>query len=136
MADRIAQVLPPEFSLPAGGQGAVGIEVRTNDARVADLLAPLHHLKTAQCVIAERAMNRRLEGGCQVPIACYAIQDPNNSDQIWLRALVGDTDGSRILRAEMSATPDSAEQLGLEVAENLLAQGAGDILAAVMERGV
>lgn len=136
MADRIAQVLPPEFSLPAGGQGAVGIEVRTDDTRVAELLAPLHHIKTAQCVIAERAMNRRLEGGCQVPIACYAIQDPDNSEQIWLRALVGDTDGSRILRAEKTAAPAQAEQLGIAVADELLAQGAGEILAAVMERGV
>jgi hydroxymethylbilane synthase len=136
MADRIAQVLAPEFSLPAGGQGAVGIEVRIDDERVAELLAPLHHRKTAECVIAERAMNRRLEGGCQVPIACYAITDPNDDKQIWLRALVGDTDGSRILRAEGVAHPDAAEFLGIRVAENLLQQGAAEILAAVMEKGI
>jgi len=136
MAERIAQVLPPEFSLPAGGQGAVGIEVRVNDARVAALLAPLHHTKTAECVIAERAMNRRLEGGCQVPIACYAITNPNNAEQIWLRALVGETDGSRILRAEDVDSPADAEALGVRVAEDLLQQGAADILKAVMEKGV
>lgn len=136
MADRIADYLAPELSLPAGGQGAVGVEVRTDDARVAELLAPLHHLGTAQCVLAERAMNRRLEGGCQVPIACYAIPHPEREGELWLRALVGEPDGSRILRAEGSAPLAQCEALGVAVAEDLLAQGAGEILQAVMERGV
>lgn len=136
MEDRIAEYLAPELSLPAGGQGAVGVEVRTDDARVAELLAPLHHLGTAQCVLAERAMNRRLEGGCQVPIACYAIPHPEREGELWLRALVGEPDGSRILRAEGSAPLEQCEALGVAVAEDLLAQGAEAILKAVMERGV
>lgn len=136
MADRIAEFLSPELSLPAGGQGAVGVEVRSDDQRVAALLAPLHHLPTAQCVLAERAMNRRLEGGCQVPIACYAIPHPERVGELWLRALVGEPDGSRILRAEGSAPLTEGEALGVSVAESLLAQGAEQILQAVMERGV
>jgi len=136
MADRIAEYLAPELSLPAGGQGAVGVEVRLDDERVAELLAPLHHVPTAQCVLAERAMNRRLEGGCQVPIACYAIPHPERPGDLWLRALVGEPDGSRILRAEGAAPETDSEQLGVAVAEQLLSQGAGEILASVMERGI
>ncbi len=129
MGERIAQSLPADASLPAGGQGAVGIELRKDDARIAELIAPLHHLETAQCVMAERAMNRRLNGGCQVPIAGFAVQQP--AGRLWLRGLVGEPDGQRILRAEGHAPASDAEALGLEVAEDLLAQGAGDILAAV-----
>ena len=70
---RITQPLPVEFSLPAGGQGAVGIELRSGDSRVMDLIKPLHHVPTAHCVGAERALNTRLQGGCQVPIAAFAI---------------------------------------------------------------
>lgn len=136
MAERIAEFLAPEVSLPAGGQGAVGVEVRVDDERVAKLLAPLHHQQTAECVLAERAMNRHLEGGCQVPIACYAIPHPEKSGELWLRALVGEPDGSRILRADASAPVTQPEQLGVQVAEMLLSQGAGEILTAVMERGV
>lgn len=75
MESRIAQYLEPEVSLPAGGQGAVGIELRSNDAETLALLKPLQHDITASRVLAERAMNRRLEGGCQVPIACYALEN-------------------------------------------------------------
>jgi hydroxymethylbilane synthase len=81
-------------------------------------------------------MNRRLEGGCQVPIACYAIPHPERDGELWLRALVGEPDGSAILRAEASAPVEQCEQLGIDVAENLLQQGAANILQAVMERGV
>ena len=129
-SDRIAQALPVEFSLPAGGQGAVGIELRSGDARVAELIAPLHHPTTAECVGAERALNTRLQGGCQVPIAAYAIHDPENAGQLWLRGLVGRTDGSEILRAEARADQENWESLGIGVAEDLLAQGAEEILAA------
>ena len=131
MDARIAQRVPVEQSLPAGGQGALGIEVRTGDDRVCELLSALHHRDTADCVIAERALNRRLEGGCQVPIACYAIEDPDNADQLWLRGLVGQPDGSIILRAEGRAARANAEALGIAVADDLLAQGADAILAAV-----
>lgn len=125
---RITQQIPVADSLPAGGQGAVGVELRADDTDTAALLAPLHHAPTAARVTAERAMNRRLEGGCQVPIACYAeLAD----DTLWLRGLVGSPDGAAILRAEARARTEDAEQLGVGVAEDLLAQGAGAILAAV-----
>ncbi|MEE4661779.1 MAG: hydroxymethylbilane synthase [Halieaceae bacterium] len=129
--DRITQALPVEFSLPAGGQGAVGIELREDDARIATLIQCLHHAPTAVCVGAERALNTRLEGGCQVPIAAYAIADPEHPGQLWLRGLVGHPDGSTILRAEARASEADFQQLGVQVAEDLLEQGARDILAAV-----
>ena len=131
MAGRIRQRLPLDFSLPAGGQGAVGIELRSDDAATAALLAPLHHQASASCVIAERAVNTRLQGGCSVPIASFAQFVTAASDQIWLRALVGRSDGSEILRAEGYATAAEAEQLGLQVAEQLLEQGAANILRDV-----
>ena len=131
MADRIAQHLSPEHSLPAGGQGAVGIEARIDDQRIKQLLAPLHHQATAECVNAERALNLTLQGGCQVPIACFAIANPDNDNELWLRGLVGSPDGSTILRSDRYADRNSAELLGVAVAEDLLAQGAADILQAV-----
>ncbi|MGV6807029.1 MAG: hydroxymethylbilane synthase [bacterium] len=130
-ADRIRQQLTPEESLPAGGQGAVGIETRLNDQAVLDLLAPLHHDETAICVRAERAMNRKLQGGCQVPIACYAIRD---GDAIWLRGLVGSEDGKKVLRAEANGADHDPESLGVQVAEDLLQSGAAEILEAVYAR--
>lgn len=128
MDERIAAFMPAEESLPAGGQGALGIEWRSADKDIHALLAPLHHEVTAQCVLAERAMNRRLQGGCQVPIACYAIID---GDELWLRGLVGSEDGQQMLRTEFRGSPEDAEALGIKAAEDLLAQGAGDILRAV-----
>jgi hydroxymethylbilane synthase len=127
---RIAQSIPVEESLPAGGQGAVGIELRSDDEHVLQLLQTVHHEPTARRVSAERAMNQRLQGGCQVPIACYADYLPG-SDELWLRGLVGRPDGSLLLRAQARASAAEAEQLGIDVAEDLLAQGAADILAAV-----
>ena len=126
--DRIRSSISVDDSLPAGGQGAVGIECRTADAEVHALLAPLHHRDTAVRVNAERALNKRLNGGCQVPIACYAVLE---GDQLWLRGLVGQPDGSQLLRAESRAPADEAEQLGVRVAEDLLGQGAETILKAV-----
>lgn len=125
---RIRSFLTPEQSLPAGGQGAVGIECRMADATTRQLLQPLHHVKTAEAVNAERAMNRRLQGGCQVPIACYALHQDNT---LWLRGLVGDPDGSVILRDEIYGHVDDAEVIGIELAERLLAAGADKILAKV-----
>lgn len=126
--DRIRSSISVDDSLPAGGQGAVGIECRTADAEVHALLAPLHHRDTAVRVNAERALNKRLNGGCQVPIACYAVLE---GDQLWLRGLVGQPDGGQLLRAESRAPADEAEQLGVRVAEDLLGQGAETILKAV-----
>ena len=129
---RIRCRLPVALSLPAGGQGAVGVECRTNDARTRALLAPLHHGDTADRVVAERALNRRLEGGCQVPIACFAELQ---GDNLYLRGLVGDPSGKTVLRAEVTGPRRQAEQLGIQVAEMLLDQGAGAILAAVYAPG-
>jgi hydroxymethylbilane synthase len=128
--ERIAQRIPVADSLPAGGQGAVGIELRGGDESTRALLRAVHHEPTARRVSAERAMNRRLQGGCQVPIACYAELD-DAGESLWLRGLVGRPDGSLLLRAEARAAVADAEQLGVDVAEDLLAQGAGDILAEV-----
>jgi hydroxymethylbilane synthase len=124
--DRIRSSISVDDSLPAGGQGAVGIECRSADSEIHALLAPLHHAATATRVIAERALNKRLNGGCQVPIACYALLE---GEQIWLRGLVGQPDGGLLLRAEGRGT--DAEVLGVQVAEELLAQGAETILKAV-----
>lgn len=131
--ERIRYRIPAEESLPAGGQGAVGIECRMDDKETLALLAPLNHQPTATRVLAERALNRRLEGGCQVPIGCYAEL---KGDQLWLRGLVGRPDGTKVLRDEIRGSSDAAEALGIELAERLLAAGADTILAEVYaERG-
>ena len=129
-AGRIAQHMDICDSLPAGGQGAVGIELRSDDSAVLSLLQVVHHEPTARRVIAERAMNKRLGGGCQVPIGCYADY-VDGGETLLLRGLVGNPDGSQILRAEATAPAVEAEQLGISVAEDLLSQGAAAILAAV-----
>lgn len=126
--DRIKSTIPDTVSLPAAGQGALGIECRLADQDVIELLKPLIHTPTQVCVTAERAMNRRLEGGCQVPIGGYATLE---GDQLYVRGLVGEPDGSRIIRDEVRGTADQAEQLGIQLAEALLAQGAGEILESV-----
>jgi len=129
--ERIRTCIAPEVILPAGGQGAVGIECRTNDHSLIELLAPLHHQTTAEAVIAERAMNRALEGGCQVPIGCYAL---HRGSELWLRGLVGEPDGSRIIFAEQRGLPQEAETLGQQLAAQLLDAGAGVILDRVYGR--
>lgn len=128
LESRIKVALPPEQSLPAVGQGAVGIECRLDDTRTHALLAPLHHHETAIRVQAERAMNTRLEGGCQVPIGSYAELIDG---ELWLRALVGAPDGSQMVRGERRGHPQDAEQLGISLAEELLNNGAREILAEV-----
>lgn len=131
MESRIAQYLEPEVSLPAGGQGAVGIELRSDDAETLALLKPLQHEVTASRVLAERAMNKRLQGGCQVPIACYAIE---NDGELWLRGLVGSVDGKQMLTVEYRGPAAEAEALGIRAAEDLISQGADKILAEVYEQ--
>ncbi|MEJ5074653.1 hydroxymethylbilane synthase [Scandinavium goeteborgense] len=128
LEDRIREALSPEQSLPAVGQGAVGIECRLDDAHTRTLLAPLNHADTAVRVCAERAMNTRLEGGCQVPIGSYAEL---SHGEIWLRALVGAPDGSRMVRGERRGPAEDAKELGISLAEELLNNGAREILAEV-----
>ncbi|EOX1573489.1 hydroxymethylbilane synthase [Vibrio cholerae] len=125
LESRIRSFIEPEQSLPAVGQGAVGIECRVNDQLVRALLAPLNHADTADRVRCERAMNLTLQGGCQVPIGSYALLE---GDHIWLRALVGEPDGSQIVRGEIRGPRTQAEQLGITLAEQLLSQGAKEIL--------
>lgn len=126
---RIGEFIEPEVCLPAGGQGAVGIEARMDDEAVLDVLRPLHCRDTSDRVIAERAMNRRLEGGCQVPIGGFAELDEN--DQLCVRGLVGSPDGSTLLEDTVRGHRTTAEALGEALAERLLKAGADTILAAV-----
>lgn len=136
MGERISDTLAPETCLPAGGQGAVGIECRTGDTTTIELLQCLNHQPTAECVLAERAMNQRLEGGCQVPIACYAIHKDNHhkGSGLWLRGLVGDPNGSKLICDEIQGSVDAGEAMGIQLAEQLLDAGAGKILDAVYGR--
>ena len=130
MSERIAEAIGPGMLLPAVGQGAIGIEARDGDEELREILAGLHHADTASCVLAERALNRALQGGCQVPIAAHAVLE---GDTLQLRALVGTVDGSRVLRAEGSGPRSAPERLGESVASELLAAGAGEILRALLE---
>ncbi len=133
LEERIRMPLAPELLLPAVGQGAVGIECRLDDQQTRELLEPLNHARTEICVLAERAMNTRLEGGCQVPIGSYAIWQ---EDKIWLRALVGAPDGSVIVRGERVVSPEESRQAGVELAEELLEKGARQILTCVYQRNL
>lgn len=130
LGDRITQALAPELMLPACGQGALGIESRLDDVELNEMLSVLRDRDTTRCVLAERAMNTHLEGGCQVPIGGYAtLMDEGQT--LWLRALVGTPEGDVVVREERRGPADQPEALGRAVAEGLLAQGAGDILAKV-----
>ncbi|MGR5120602.1 hydroxymethylbilane synthase [Vibrio astriarenae] len=130
LEERIQSFIEPEQSLPAVGQGAVGIECRLDDDRLIKLLEPLNHKDTQDRVLAERAMNLTLEGGCQVPIGSYALLD---GDDLWLRALVGEPDGSLIVRGEIKGARHDAEKLGVELANQLLDDGAKDILTRLYQ---
>lgn len=125
---RIRQRLAPEVSLPAIGQGALGLECRSEDPEVNALIAPLADRETALCVRAERALNQRLHGGCQVPIGAYAELQ---GDALRLRALVGRPDGTEIIHGEQRGPAADPEALGLALAEDLLGRGADRILEAV-----
>ena len=132
MKDRITSTIPIDQCLPAGGQGAVGIECRQNDSDILALLLPLEHSETRCCVNAERGMTTRLNGGCQVPIACLA-QLQSDGEGLQIRGLVGEADGSRLLRTEVSGPSSEAVALGEAAAEELLAQGADEILSALAD---
>ena len=123
--ERITQFIGTDVCLPAIGQGAVGIECRTDDARVHNLIAPLNDNKTQIRVLAERAMNERLQGGCQVPIAGYAEFEKG---LIMMRGLVGQVDGKKIIRGDIAGPAENAEELGIVLAEDLLSRGADKIL--------
>jgi hydroxymethylbilane synthase len=128
LADRITQILQPDFSLPAIGQGAIGVECRSNDTEVHNLLAVLDDPPTRLRLTAERAFNTRLQGGCQVPIAGYAVLE---GDELWLRGLVGEPDGTQIIAGEVRGPTLAASALGITLAEDLLDRGADAILQRV-----
>lgn len=131
LASRISSYLSIEQSLPAAGQGALGIECREDDFAVQALIAPLNDPITEACVVAERAMCRRLGGGCQVPVAAYA---EIHHGELRLRGLVSSRHAKRVLRAELTGDAAQADSIGNQVADVLLQQGAADILAEFMER--
>ncbi len=128
LAGRITALLPPEASLPAVGQGALGIECREDRGDLAGLLAPLVHAPTRQCVLAERAFSRTLAGSCNVPLAGFA---ETSGERLLLRGLVGAPDGSRIVRGETGGAAGDAETLGIALGEDLKRRGAADILSAL-----
>jgi len=128
LAQRITALLSVEESLPAVGQGALGIECLVERPDVAAWLQPLHHVPSAQCVAAERALSRALAGSCQVPLGGYAQIDKK---QLYLRGFVASPDGKRMVRGEVSGAPGDAEAIGATLAKALIAQGANEILAAL-----
>jgi hydroxymethylbilane synthase len=128
--ERIRAAIEPEECLPAIGQGVLGIEIRSDDDELRELIAPLAHAETTLRITAERALNKTLNGGCQVPIAGYAVLE---GEQLFVRGLVGEPDGSEILRAEVRGHSDQAHDLGVDLARQLLAQGADRILEQLME---
>ncbi|MGZ8247051.1 hydroxymethylbilane synthase [Methylomagnum sp.] len=130
LAHRITEFLAPEISLPAVGQGAIGIECRRDDARVNQLLSVLHHAPTAICVTAERAFNQRLNGSCQVPIAGHAEL---SGDRLRLRGLVALPDGGEAVRGEVEGFATEAHALGVALADDLLSRGAERILKSLYE---
>ncbi len=125
LAERIADFIEPEVILPAIGQGAIGIQRRSDDARIAELVKALDDEISNQCVSAERAFNTKLHGGCQAPIGGYAISTEN---KIWLRGLVGEPDGSRIIVDEQTDSTQNAQLIGETLASRLLTAGAEKIL--------
>ncbi|MGB6154464.1 hydroxymethylbilane synthase [Castellaniella sp.] len=126
LAERIRAILPADLSLPAAGQGALGIETLDSRTDLQQWLAPLASPETTACTLAERAVSKALGGSCQVPLAAYAVIDEG---QLYLRALVAEPDGSRVLQAGIRGAVAQAESLGVTVAQDLLGQGADDILS-------
>lgn len=129
-ADKITELLPIDVSLPAIGQGALGIETKTNDKEINDLVAFFDHPETSYAVRAERALLKRLEGGCQVPIAAYGEL---NGDTLKLSGLVASPNGKTFVRDVVFGHKDTAEQMGIALAEKLLKAGAYDILKSLYD---
>jgi hydroxymethylbilane synthase len=128
LEDRITQLIGPENSIPAVGQGALGIEIRADRDDMRTLLEPLNHADTAACVVAERAMSRALAGSCTVPLGAYAYID---NGRLHMSGFVATVDGSEMVRDSIEGAPKDADALGRALAEKLIAQGADRILAAL-----
>ncbi|MCX8030514.1 MAG: hydroxymethylbilane synthase [Thermodesulfovibrionales bacterium] len=151
LAERITEVLSTDVCLPAIGQGAIGIEARLDDEYINELIKPLNHYQTWMCVSAERAFLKKLEGGCQVPIAAFARLEPtlisstkenlntkndeisrgNNKYKLIIEGLISDLKGERVIKSQLSGDPRRAEEIGKELAEELLYSGAKKILQEV-----
>jgi hydroxymethylbilane synthase len=136
MQDRIGEILPTALMLPAVGQGALGIELRSGDQPVLDLVGVLHHEPTAQAATAERSFLGRMEGGCQIPIGTHArvLAEEGRETVLRLEALVGSLDGSTVIRGTRQGRPGQAAEIGRELAEELIEQGAGDLLRAIRQQ--
>jgi hydroxymethylbilane synthase len=130
LESRITALLAPEQSLPAPGQGALGIEVLSANAAAAACVAPLNDAATAACVRAERAFSRALGGSCQVPLGGYAIIDDG---ELWLRGFVASRDGRQMIRGELRGAPNDDELIGQTLAQQLLGRGANEILASLAQ---
>ena len=128
LAERIRSVLPPEVSLPAPGQGALGIEILSTRVDIAAWLAPLHDIETAHCVRAERAFSRVLGGSCRIPLGGFALPD---GETIWLRGFVASPDGQKVIAGEIRGEFKDGEALGRGLAERLRRQGADDLLTGL-----
>ncbi len=128
MSDRIHQILSPEVSLHAVGQGALGIECRANDEETLELLKSLQHQPTAYRCYAERAFLRELEGGCQVPIGVNTVID---GDNLTLTGMVASLDGQRLVKNSATSKATDAEGLGIQLARTLRQQGATEILEEI-----
>jgi hydroxymethylbilane synthase len=128
LEDRITHLIPPSESLPAPGQGALGVECLAGRTDLLSLLEALHHAPTARCVAAERAFSRALSGSCNVPLGAYAEAE---GGELRLRGFVGAPDGSRVVSGALKGPARDPERLGATLAEGLRAQGAGEILAAL-----
>ncbi len=130
LQDRVRGVLSPADSLPAAGQGALGIEIAANRLDLLETLNPLNHSLTNACVTAERALARALGGSCQVPLAAYCTEE---NGLLTLRGLVGHPDGSVLLQASAQAPLAYADALGRAVAKQLADEGAEELIAAVLD---
>jgi hydroxymethylbilane synthase len=130
LEDRITRLIPPSESLPAPGQGALGVECLARRADLVEWLKALDHAPTARCVAAERAFSRALSGSCNVPLGAYAEAEGRN---LRLRGFVGTPDGTRVVSGELRGPARDPEALGATLAAGLKAQGAGEILAALQD---
>lgn len=129
LSDRITALLSPEQSLPAVGQGALGIECRADRTDLVALMQPLHHQETAYCVEAERALSRVLGGSCQVPLGAFA---EINNGTLQLRGFVAQPDGKRIVSDALNGKPETGITMGQQLAQKLITKGAGEILATLV----
>lgn len=135
--NRIGETIEPDVILPAVGQGALAVEIRSGDEVVKELIRPLHHAQTFAAITAERALLHRLEGGCQVPIGTYARQgrSVDGKETLTLDAMVGSLDGRRVIKGSKTGSFSQSEHIGHELAEELLAKGAEAILQQIRTAG-